>query len=158
MPAKMRLALLTGSILALSGAAYLGVALALSPAARQALLAPPGQPRNASLVPATELPQTQPDLFGMLVAKQDNSLILRPITKGPNDANNPLVEVVVTAQTKVYIDTTSEQTSPIVNGSIQQTVETFDAGRMVISDTVVAWGSWRGHRLTAEVVVDERNH
>lgn len=158
MPAKLRLTFIIGSIIALAVAAYLAVTLALSPAARQALLSPPGQPRNASLVPAAELPETQPDLVGTLVAKQDNSLMLRPITKGPNDANNPLVEVVVTAQTEVYIDTTSEQTSPIVNGTIQQTVETFDVGHMAPADTVVAWGARRGDRLTAEVVVDERNH
>src|SRR5262249_38403507 len=152
---KLRMALLAAVALVLAAAIYLGVTLALSPAARAAQ---PGRPGNAALIPATELPPTQPDLFGQLVEKRDHSLMLRPITKGPNDASNPLVEVVVAANTTVYLDTTSEQTSPIVNGTIQQTLAAFDFNQMAPPDTVVAWGTRRGDRLTADVLVDERNH
>jgi hypothetical protein len=158
MPTRLRLSLVFVTVLALAAAAYLGVSLALSPNVRQTLVSLPGQRRNFTLIPATELPQTQADLFGTVVEKRDNSLMLRPITKAAGDENNPLVELVVTASTKVFMDTTSEQTGTIIDGKIQQTIVPFDISNAIPTDTIVAWGSRRGDRLTAEVVVDERNH
>ncbi len=140
-------------------ARFFAVTLALSPAGRQSILSLAGQTRNYTLIPAPELPQTQFDLLGAVVERHDNSLMLRPITKGPGDASHPLVEVVVvTGSTLVYLDTTSDRTGTIVDGKLQQTLAPFDAKNILPSDTLVAWGQRRGDRLTAEVVVDERHH
>jgi hypothetical protein len=157
MSLKLRLPIIFAMVLALAAAAYLAVSLALSPAAQQALSSLPGQRRNFTLIPATELPQTQADLLGTVVEKRDNSLMLRPITKAAGEQNNPLVELVLAAGTKVFMDTTSDRTGTIVNGMLQQTIEPFDPNNIAPNDTIVAWGQRRGDRLTAEVVVVERN-
>jgi len=51
------------------------------------------------VVRATEMPATNPDIVGRLEQRQDNSLMVRPDSKG---APAPLVEVVVTGQTRLY--------------------------------------------------------
>ena len=155
---KLRLPLIFIAVLGLAAAAYLGVSLARSPNIQQALLSRPGQRRDFNLIPATQLPQTQADLLGAGVAVRDNSLMVRPITKGPSDPSNPPVEVVMTAATQVFMDTTDERTGTIVNGALHQTLAAFEVTHIQATDTVVVWGSRRGDRLTAEVLVDERNH
>ena len=155
---KRRLPPVIVAVFALAAAAYLAVTLSLSPALSQALAALPGQRRDYTLIPATERPPSQADLFGSVVEVRDNSLMVRPITKQAGDQNSPLVEVVVTGATGVFMDTTSDRTGTIVNGQLQQTLETFDVGHILASDAVVVWGARRGERLTADVLVDERNH
>jgi len=156
MPMKLRLPIVLGIVLALAAAAFVAVSLALSPG--QALSALTSQQRNYTLIPAAELPPTQADLLGTVLEKRDNSLTLRPITKTAGEENNPPVELVLAAGTKVFIDTTSDRTGTVVNGQLQQTLEPFDPNNIAPNDTIVAWGQRRGDRLTAEVVVDERNH
>jgi hypothetical protein len=156
MSIKLRLPILLAAVLVLAAAVFVAVSLALSPG--QALSALTGQRRDFTLIPATELPPTQADLFGSVIEVRDNSIMLRPITKSAGDQNSPPVEVVVTANTKVFMDTTSDRTGTIIDGKLQQTLEPFDINNIVATDTVVAWGSRRGDRLAAEVVVDERNH
>jgi len=156
MPIKLHLPIIVALVLVLAAAVYVGVSLALSPG--HTLLSLPGPQRNFTLIPATELPQTQADLFGTVIEKRDNSLMLRPLTKTTGEQNNPLVELVLAAGTKVFMDTTSDRTGTIVNGMLQQTIEPFDLNNIAPNDTIVAWGQRRGDRLTAEVVVDERNH
>jgi len=158
MPMKLRLPIIFAAVLVLAAAVYVAVSLALSPAGAQALLSLPGQRRDFTLIPATELPSTQADLFGTVIEKRDNSLMLRPIAKTAGQENNPPVELVLAAGTKVFLDTTSDRTGTIVNGMLQQTLETLDPNNIAPNDTIVAWGQRRGDRLTAEVVVDERNH
>ncbi len=158
MPMKLRLPIIFAAVLVLAAAVYVAVSLALSPGAVPALFSLPGQQRNFTLIPAAELPQTQADLFGTVVEKRDNSLRLRPITKAAGEQNNPLVELVLAAGTKVFLDTTSDRSGTIVNGMLQQTLEPFDPNNIAPNDTVVAWGQRRGDRLTADIVVDERNH
>jgi hypothetical protein len=155
---KRRLLLIILAAFVLAAAAYLAVTLALSPSLGQALAALPGQRRDYTLIPATELPPSQADLFGSVVEVRDKSLMVRPITKSAGDQNSPLVEVVVTAATRVFMDTTTDRNGTIVNGQLQQTLATFDVGHILASDSVVVWGSRRGDRLTADVLVDERNH
>ena len=158
MPLKLRLPIIVVTLLALAAAAYLAVSLAVGPGTLPALFSRPGQQRDFTLIPATELPPNQADLLGTVIEKRDNSLMLRPITKSAGDQNNPPVELVLAADTKVYIDTTSDRTGHIVNGMLQQTLEAFDPNNIAANDTIVAWGQRRGDRLTAAIVVDERNH
>jgi len=156
MSMKLRLPIIIATVLVLAAAVYVAVSLALSPG--RALASLTGQRRDYTLIPATALPPSQADLFGTVIQKQDNSLMLRPITKTAGQENNPPVELVLAAGTKVFIDTTDERTGTIVNGLLQQTIEAFDPNNIAPNDTIVAWGQRRGDRLTAEVVVDERNH
>src|SRR5260221_10491882 len=81
-----------------------------------------GQKRSVTydVVRATEMPATNPDVVGRLEQRQDNSLMVRPDSKG---APAPLVEVVVTGQTRLYRNATCGALgAPTASGSTVQMV------------------------------------
>ena len=107
-----------------------------------------------NVVPATEMPATNPDLVGRLEQKQDNSLMVRPDSKG---APAPLVEVVVASQTRLYRNATGDfvGTPPAPGAAIQMKLVPYSLGQVSVGDSVIAWGEQRGGRLVAEVVMIE---
>lgn len=143
----------------LAGAVYLAASLMFAHSGWSDFLQAqaPGQRVNLELIPAPELPPTQADLSGTLVEVKDNSLMLRPLSKGAGIQAGSLIEVVITGNTKVFRDDTHDgpgSNAVIANGRIQQVVLRSDMGGFNTGDTIAIWGARRGDRLTADVVLD----
>ena len=115
--------------------------------------------------PAKELPATQPDEMGMFVERQDNSIFIgtgevnvivnaKPGEEPQMDSSfsGPKVEVVVSADTIVYRDTT--QPDPENPGAhIQQTVELSTIDEITEQSSITVWGRKAGDRIIADVIV-----
>jgi len=161
-----------------AGAAYLAVNLMSSGHAVNFRAAPPGaggglvlmkngQRITLNLKPAPELPQRAPDVRGRLVEIKDNSLNVDTnatlASSGGASATSqagPATEVVITQATKVYRDATFDAMQPPPDdGNVQQKVEAYSLAQAAKdgADTVTAWGTKRGERLVADVVVLGRN-
>src|SRR5260221_7088561 len=115
-----------------------------------------GQKRSVTynVVPATEMPATPPDVVGRLEQRQDNSLMVRPDSKG---APAPLVEVVITSQTRLYRNATGDfaGTPPAPGATLPMVLAPIRPEEVSIGQRVIAWGQQRGQRLVADVVMIE---
>jgi len=141
-----------------------------------------GQRISIQMLPAPELPKTPPDVRGQLVQMKDNVLSVAAssmaggqsvsVSSGGADSgpsvsgsptgtpSGPTTEVVVTQDTKIYRDATLDSMPPpSAGGTIQQKVEpyTLDQAAKDGADAVTAWGSKRGDRLVADVVLLSKN-
>jgi hypothetical protein len=163
-------------IVMLGGAAYVGVNLIMSGrAGLHVAVAPPGgggltlmkngQRVAIQLSPAPELPHSPADIHGKLVSMKDNSLNVStapqdPGAPTPDPATVATTEVVVTQNTKIYRDATFDAMQPPPpDGKIQQKVEPYTLAQAEKDgmDAVTAWGTRRGDRLLADVVVLTHN-
>ena len=109
-----------------------------------------------NIIPVEELSKTQAEMIGQFEERKDNIIILRPIplklgaggivARSSVDTNNAAgVEVVITTETSIYRDTTTDFDVPLSEGqSLQQTVE---------ESTITVWGHKSGDRIIAEVLV-----
>ncbi len=142
------------------GAVYVGVNLMTSGTLGLGSLQLPGSnasPEKGSyeIIPAPELPQTQPDLVGAVVEVTDNGFSVRADSP---DGSGPLSEVVITGSTKVYQDATARNaqmgTLPrTADGNIQQIIESYEARAIQANNILTVWGERRGDRLIASVVL-----
>ena len=148
-------------LLLLGGAAFVG----------GRLLSGEGRSPDRVILPARELPQTPPDMNGIFDHLKDNSLFVGTgnITGGKKvdisgnghvtlSHDGPVVEVVVTAQTKIYKDTTARQYNGRLpdQGEIQMVVEpgTMDEiGASGSTTMITVWGRKTGDRYIADVLV-----
>jgi hypothetical protein len=117
------------------------------------------------ILPAKELPQTPPEVEGLLVERQDNIIFVegsRPAGDGAAGSpvglgGGPKVEVLVTTETVIYHDTTqppSQRPTRDNNPPIQQTVEAGELDTLPVSQALVmVWGRKSGDRIIAEVLV-----
>jgi hypothetical protein len=127
------------------------------------------QDRNDKL-PASELPQTPADIWGVFVRRENNSFFVGTgnamagvrIDRSGNaeaasDYDGPVVEVVVTSQTIIYNDVTMRQYDrlPPEGQQIQQVVEPGSLDDIGESSTIAVWGTQTGDRIIAEVLVYE---
>ena len=115
--------------------------------------------------PAEELPSTQPDEAGIFVERKDNSVfigtgevtIMAKAEPGQepqvdSDFSGPKVEVVISANTVVYKDTTKlDPENP--GAEVQQTVELSTIDEITQQSSVTVWGRKAGDRIIADVVV-----
>ena len=117
---------------------------------------------------AENLPDTPPDVAGLFVRREDKNLFvgtgnMSGVVVGGDQGSasrwdirydGPVVEVVVTRDTLIYHDVTSQQfTDSSPSGSIQQVL---DAGTLeeIGKDSIVsAWGERRGDHVVAGVLV-----
>ncbi len=118
-----------------------------------------------SILPAEELPTTPPEVEGLFVERQDNMIIVeddQPVGDSVSGSpvgigGGPKMEVVVTAETLIYHDTTEPPARrPSGNDPrvIQQTVEEGTLDDLIPSQSLVmAWGRKSGDRIIAEVMV-----
>jgi hypothetical protein len=128
--------------------------------------------RNYYITLAPELPTAAADATGVFVRRQNNSLFIGTgnITgskqPGLNGAaqilfgyDGPVVEVVVTTNTKIYSDVTSQmnQNRPRDNSPIQQRVVPGNLDEIDHNTIVSAWGNKSGDRLIADVLLYD-NH
>ena len=115
--------------------------------------------------PAEELPSTQPDEAGIFVERKDNSVfigtgevtVMAKAEPGQepqvdSDFSGPKVEVVISANTVVYKDTTKlDPENP--GAEVQQTVELSTIDEITQQSSVTVWGRKAGDRIIADIVV-----
>ena len=118
-----------------------------------------------SILPAEELPTTPPEVEGVFVERQDNTIIVeddQPIGDSASGSpvgigGGPQVEVVITADTLIYHDTTEPPARRPTGDDprvIQQTMEEATLDDLIGSQSLVrAWGRKSGDRIIAEVMV-----
>lgn len=115
------------------------------------------------VIPAAELPEREADAWGIFIRRQDNALI---IGTGPihekvdmNDPERPIVvdhegpeiEIVISRDTLIYRDDTI---TAGITGPVPQVIQQMDSLEEVGDLTgISAWGSRRGDRLVADVLV-----
>ena len=152
-------------IAVLAAASYIAISLVSTGAAGLGTLTLPGasgaptsQRHGYEVISPTEVPQTQPDVVGAVMGVQDKSFRVQPNSKGTaGSQDGPVVEVVMTADTRVYQDITKGGPGPIqlVDGKIQQRVAPYGYNLIKTGDTLIAWGDLRGGRLAAQAVIVE---
>ena len=131
---------------------------------------------SVQITPAPELPTTQPEVTGLFVERKDNSIIVSsipmkggggggvvistgggdsgPSTSGGPSSDGPKVEVVVTNETTIYLETT-QPSGPPTSGEevvLQQTVAEGSLDDLTSQSFVTVWGRKSGDRIIAEVV------
>ena len=76
------------------------------------------------------------------------------VSGSPLDNSGPKVEVVVSNETKIYIETTEPPSAPTSgeNQVLQQTVEEGSLEDLTSQSFVSVWGRKSGDRIIAEVV------
>ena len=126
-----------------------------------------GRPGRSTLKPAAELPPVASDTSGLFIRRADNSLFLgtghvqvhiAPNAQPQGSYDGPVVEIVVTAATKVYQDVTSfpapdAQPQP---ESIQQKVAPGNLDDLTSASLITVWGKKTGERYVAEVILYEQ--
>ncbi len=120
--------------------------------------------RTFQIEPAKGLPQNGPDLVGLLVRRQDNSLFLgtgkiqqraQPGLVSAPAYDGPVLEAVVTHETQIYRDETDFEAPPPADqsGKIQEVVRTGSLDDIPVSGEVQVWGARTGNRVIARFVV-----
>ena len=182
-PRKPKLMYIIGGILLvllLAGAAFVGARLL---SGKGLPLGPSGGPifslgggggqnvriNSDDILPAKELPQTPADMRGLFDHRQDKSIFIgtgrvtMSVKKNEQTGeietssshDGPTVEVVVTAQTKVYKDVTMNQFDgpPPEGQKIQQVVEPGSLEEVGQNSMITVWGKKTGDRFIAEILV-----
>ena len=115
---------------------------------------------------AEELPQTEPETTGVVLERNDNSIIVGPASTirvkvpKPGSGGDPVVdadytgdkvEVVVSNETMIYRDTTEldPENAPDV---VQQTVELSTIDDIAPQTVITVWGRKAGDRIIADVI------
>lgn len=115
--------------------------------------------------PAKELPATRPAESGIFVERKDNSVFIGTgevtvrAKAGPGedpqvdtDFSGPKVEVVISADTVIYKETT--QLDPENPGAeVQQTVELGTIDEITEQSSITVWGRKAGDRIIADVIL-----
>ena len=123
-----------------------------------------------NVIPAEELPKTQPEITGPFVERKDNTIVVASISMksggggvvvgagseaGPE--SGPQVEVVVTNETIIYRETTDPGNPPSVGSgqteTIEQTVEESTLDELNSQSMVTVWGRKSGDRIIADVLL-----
>lgn len=117
---------------------------------------------------ADEIPERQADASGLVSQIKDRSLYVQTgenfvVSMSENgevdsDVENkgPLIEAVVTGDTQIFADTTFDSGVPEEMDNIQQLVEPADFSEIQADTMISVWGSKRGDRLIAEVILFTR--
>ena len=130
---------------------------------------------SVQITPAAELPTTQPEVTGSFVERKDNSIVLATVSmeagsggvvvqsdgggdgetsvSGP-EPDGPKVEVVITSETIIYLETTQPNGPPASgeNVVLQQTVAEGSLDDLTSQSFVTVWGRKSGDRIIAETL------
>jgi hypothetical protein len=119
-----------------------------------------------TILPAEELPKTEPEVSGVFVERQDNIIFIEtdPPHAGSGASGSPVgigggqkFEVVVTTETIIYHETTkipAERPTGDDPRVLQQTVVAGTLDDLIISQSLVrVWGRKSGDRIIAEVLI-----
>jgi hypothetical protein len=126
-----------------------------------------GFARQLEMINAPEMPVAPPDVAGVFVRREDNSLFVgtgnltfvingdgENTTQAKASYDGPVVEVVVTHDTQIYRDDTfGELSSETPSGAVQQVLNAGSVEEIAENGSVAAWGERRGERLFASVLV-----
>lgn len=130
----------------------------------------PGGGRNFQMTPAKELPTTPADLNGDVTAIYGESVMVgqrfgrgfrpdaTPDSAQPTSTPAPDVEVIVTADTLIYQDTTPRpdfQNGQPPSGpvTLQQQVTLSSLSALPANSRVTVWGTRSGNQITAKIIV-----
>jgi hypothetical protein len=120
-----------------------------------------------NVIPAEELPKTQPEVIGQFVERKDNTIVVASIPMksgggggmvvGPGSRvdvdSGSKVEVVITNETIIYRETTEfKEPSSGETEIIQQTVEESTLDDLSSQSMVTVWGRKSGDRIIAEIL------
>ncbi|MCK6627069.1 MAG: hypothetical protein L6R45_18070 [Anaerolineae bacterium] len=172
------------SVLLLAGAVYLGARLMNEPeegvggGGEIMVIGQKGGGGPVSfsfdIQPAPELPPTPPEVNGLFVRREDNSIFVgtgeieMAITmdqatgerQSSSSYSGPVLEVVITRETTIYRDETGFPEPGQVSGgkqTIQQVVKPVESLEALGEDTknteIQAWGTRSGDRVVAQVLV-----
>jgi hypothetical protein len=122
-----------------------------------------GKNLRSIIIPAPELPSTQPDVIGAFMEQIDNTItvevrFLEPggsmaVSKTGNQSG-PLAEVVITGETIIYRETTQpDQPFSAENQTVRQTVEPAALDDLDSHSMLTVWGRKSGDRIVAEVLL-----
>ena len=152
-------------ILVVAGAAFLAGRMLNRGVSPLGLFGLAGEGDGISILPAEELPKTQPEVEGLFVERQDNIILVETDKPGGDGVSGspvgmgggPKFEVVVTTETILYRDTTqppSRRPSGNDPRVLQQTVEEGTLDDLNNSQSLVmVWGRRSGDRIIAEVLM-----
>jgi len=119
-----------------------------------------GGPDQLTILPAEELPKTEPEVFGIFVERQDKIIFVTdPPREGSGVSGSPggglKFEVVVTAETIIYHDITQFPSRPpdaprvllqtLVEGTLDDLINS--------QSLVMVWGRKSAGRIIAEVLL-----
>ncbi len=113
---------------------------------------------------AKEIPQTEPDVAGLLARRSDNSIfvttgqVVMAVGMNPDgtlsvqgSADGPEVEVVIPHTAQIYVDTTEFDLGG--GGKTMQTVEPGSVDEIGENSMISVWGDRRGDRVIAHTVL-----
>jgi hypothetical protein len=129
--------------------------------------------KRPSLIPAPGLPEGEPDVAGLYLRREDQSIFIGTgevrvqveIPQGGGEpsanasASGPTMEVVVNRNTQLYKDITEFDFTAGENSEpVQQVVESIDSLDNLLeevntTDTLSVWGERSGDRVIASVIV-----
>ena len=130
------------------------------------------------IVPAPELPTTEPQVTGLFSERKDNTILVQSVSMeagrggvviqssggdedggvefspGNSAESGPKVEVVISADTTIYLETTPfpEPSADAENQVVQQTVGEGSLDDLTSQSFVTVWGRKSGDRIIAEVI------
>jgi len=176
---KKLIFILGGLILIVGGAAFLAGRLLnqqVGPAGPGGPLGSGGEAIGIQLLPAKELPKTEPEVTGSFVERNDNTIVVasaametsrggvvvdshnnedgdEPSLKTKEMPSGPMVEVVVTSETVILRDTTDfSSAQPGGTTTVQETVGEGTLDDLNTDSMLRVWGRKNGDRVIAEVL------
>jgi hypothetical protein len=155
------LASLVAGLAVLAAASYMAISLITTGSVGLRALQLPGaaagpqQRHGYEVIQPTEVPQTLPDMVGPVVAIKDQGFTIQSQRKALTSQNVPTTEIVIAADTKVYQDITTRDTSSVVDGKLQMRVAPYAYNQIKLGDVLTVWGDQRGDRLVAQAVIVE---
>jgi hypothetical protein len=163
-----------GLVLLLAGAAFLAGRLVHEGSLGEKTVGGPrvsfsdggGASVEARFERAKELPDESADVTGFFARREDNSIFVNEATGGgfrmsidedgsiSTNAGEEETEVVVTNETRVYVDVTAEIFDESFEGdTVQQKLEPGTVEEIDEYSIVMAWGDKRGDRVIASLLV-----
>jgi hypothetical protein len=125
-----------------------------------------GETVEAQLIWAEQWPEQSPDVAGVFVRMQDNSIFVEETSGGlvlargddgsfrVSNATGKINEIVVTNDTAVYVDITFNiMDEALSDGKLYQKLEPGSVEEIGELSLVRAWGEMRGDRLIADLLV-----
>lgn len=117
-----------------------------------------------NMIPAEELPKTQPDATGLFVRAEDNSIFIgtgkmtMSMSEGgapTSSFDGPVVEVVVNGDTTIYKEVTDlpDPAAGQVLDSIQQKVAPGKIEDLGENSNLIVWGRKVGDRIIADILL-----
>ena len=114
-----------------------------------------------NVTPAPELPAISPEVVGLYVEMNDNTMIVQVVSMDTGigsvvsdssvDVNSaPKVEIIITSKTTIYHEIT--QLSGL-SASIRQTVEESTLDNLNPPTMITVWGNRSGDRIVARILL-----